>query len=214
MIRKRAAYTDLVKSLFQNARQKSYPKNQLVQYQGDDMADIHLIEAGYVKVYTILDSGDTRTLFILGPGDVFPIAFSTTMDWGNYKLKYFYQCLTDIRVLIMNSLDFRKTVESDTEKQNAYLAYMTASNSAIIGQLEAMKQKSAITRVIHIMPYLIRKMGQQIGPAVYQLKIKLTHRFYLFLPNKLPLPIMPGNYSLVFRQFDHDYHKRSLAIIT
>lgn len=175
-MKRRSSYSQLVQSLFRGARQRSYPKHQIVQYQGDAMTDIFVVERGYVKVYTILDSGDTRTLFILGPGDVFPIAFSTTMDWGNYRLKYFYETMTDIKVSAIASGDFKKMIETDPEKQNAYLAYMTASNSAIVNQLEAMKQKSAIGRMIHIFPYLIRKMGQQIAPAVYQLRIKLTHQ--------------------------------------
>ena len=96
MIRRPSAYQEAISNLFQTARLKNYPKNQLVQYQGDPMTDIYMIKAGYIKVYTILETGDTRTLFILGPGDVFPVAFSTTLDWSSYKLKYFYQCLTDM----------------------------------------------------------------------------------------------------------------------
>ncbi len=172
----RAAYSDLVNTLFKGSRRKQYPKNQLVQYQGDPLSEIFHIEKGYVKTYTILDSGDTRTIFILGPGDIFPIAFSTTLDWENYKLKYFYQCMTDIEVSTMSSAEFKKIIEKDPVKKNIYMTYMTASNNAIMNQLEAMKQKKAITRIIYMLPYLIRKMGRQVKPGAYQLKVKLTHQ--------------------------------------
>ena len=67
-------------------------------------------------------------------------------------------------------------IDEDAAKQMAYLSYMTATNNAIMNQLEAMKQKSAISRIVFMLPYLIKKMGRQIGPAAYQLRIKLTHQ--------------------------------------
>ncbi len=170
------AYTEQMHELFKNARLKSFPKNQLIQYEGDPLTDIYLIEKGYIKNYTILDSGDTRTLFILGPGDIFPVAFSQTLDWGNYKIKYFYQSMTDVKVLVMDAQEFKKRVESDPEKRNAYLSFIASVNESAMNQLEAMKQKKAITRIVFMLPFLIKKVGERIGPAAYQLKIKITHQ--------------------------------------
>ncbi len=169
-------YRKRVHDLFRNGRLKTYPKNQLIHYAGDNLSHIYLIRDGSVKVYTILDSGDTRTLLILASGDIFPIAFATTLDWENYSLKYFYQALTDTQLQVIESQDFKSAIESDTEKLNTYLAYTSASNQAIMGQLEVMKQKKAISRIMLLLPYLIRKLGAQIKPHVYQLKIKVSHQ--------------------------------------
>src|SRR5947209_7717917 len=131
MAQQLSAYEERIKKLFVRAALKKYPKNQLIYYAGDELAQIYLIKDGYVKAYTILDSGDTRTIFLLGPGDIFPLAFSATMDLENYKVKYFYQSLTDVQVQHLSNRDFQKLIESSTENMTTYAALMSASNEAI-----------------------------------------------------------------------------------
>lgn len=171
-----SAYQARIEKLFRRASTKKYPKNQLIYYAGDELTQIYLIKEGYIKAYTILDSGDTRTIFLLGPGDIFPISFSITMDLRNYKIKYFYQSLTDVTLHALSRDTFKETVESSTENMSTYMAYMSASNEAIMKQLEVMKSKKAINKVIMLLPYLISKFGERIRPDAYRLKIKLSHQ--------------------------------------
>jgi CRP-like cAMP-binding protein len=171
-----STYHKRVEELFKNARAKKYPKNQIIRYQGDALTEIYLIKKGYVKAYTILDSGDTRTMFLLGPGDIFPIAFSLTMDWENYSVRYFYQSLTDVEVLAQDAGDLKRQIDTKPEMTTIYLAYMAASNEAIMRQLEAMKNKSATEKVVVLLPYLVDKLGKQTKPGVYKLEIKVSHQ--------------------------------------
>lgn len=175
-MRQPSAYQQSVERLFRQGSTKKYPKNQLIYYEGDDLSQIYLIKEGYVKVYTILDSGDTRTIFLLGPGDIFPIVFSVTMKLEDYKIRYFYQSLTDATVQFLQRNTFKELIESSTENMSIYLAYMAASNEAIMKQLEAMKSKKAINKVVMLLPYLISKFGERIYPNAYRLKIKLSHQ--------------------------------------
>lgn len=140
------------------------------------MDAIHLIKDGYVKAYTILDSGDTRTMFILGPGDLFPIAFSLTLDWNDYQLKYFYQSLAETKVVLLDDAHFKRLVESDPKMAKVYMHYMGASNRAIMHQLEAMKHKTAKNKILELLPYLVSKLGRQTGPDTYKLNLKLSHQ--------------------------------------
>src|SRR5438105_124557 len=159
-----SAYHRQIEELFKNGREKRYPKNQIIRYQGDSMAEIYLIKSGYVKAYTILDSGDTRTMFILGPGDIFPIAFSLTLDWDKHQLRYFYQSLTDISLSLLDNESFKRSIDNEPRMTNIYMSYMSASNQAIMNQLEAMKNKTAKSKIMLLLPYLTEKIGQKIGP--------------------------------------------------
>jgi CRP-like cAMP-binding protein len=172
----KSKYDDRIDSLFQHAREKKFPKNQIISYQGDPLTAVHLIREGYLKAYTILDSGDTRTMFILGPGDIFPIAFSLTMDWNDYQIRYFYQSLTDAVLLLVDHEQFRKTVESDPKMTSAYMSYMSASNQAIMKQLEAMKRKTAKDKIMLLLPYLVDKIGKEIRPHIHKLQLKMSHQ--------------------------------------
>ena len=135
-----------------------------------------MISQGYVKAYTILDSGDTRTILILGPGDIFPLAFSTSLNWENYQIRYFYQTLCEADVLCLPADDLRQQVENDKDSMLTYMTYIAASNEAIMNQLEVMKNKKAIDKVGLLLPYLISKAGKLVKPDVYELQIKLSHQ--------------------------------------
>lgn len=169
-------YDSRLDTLFKNAREKRYPKNQIICYQGDTLSAIHLVQDGYIKAYTILDSGDTRTMFILGPGDIFPIAFSLTLNWREYQLRYFYQSLTDIKLGLLEHDQFKQIIDNSPEMANTYMSYMGASNEAIMNQLEVMKNKTAKNKISLLLPYLVNKLGQKIKPNTYKLNLKLSHQ--------------------------------------
>ena len=172
----KSKYDNRIDSLFQNAREKRYPKNQIICYQGDALSAVHLIRKGYIKAYTILDSGDTRTMFILSPGDIFPIAFSLTLDWDAFKLKYFYQSLTDTTLALMDHQNFRQLIDSQPKMAAIYMSYISASNQAMVNQLEAMKHKTAKDKILLLLPYLVEKIGKQLRPNTYKLLLKLSHQ--------------------------------------
>jgi len=169
-------YSKHIEKLFKAARPKLYPKNQLIHYEGDLLTHIYLVESGYIKAYTILDSGDTRTILILGPGDIFPLSFSESMDWEDYQIRYFYQSLTDIKLLSLPIMEMKQQVDGDKEMMNTYMNYLAASNQAIMNQLEVMKNKKAIDKVGLLLPYLISKAGKKVKPGVYRLELKLSHQ--------------------------------------
>lgn len=165
-----------IAKLFKDGRPKSYSKNQLIHYQGDPLSYIHLVKQGYVKAYTILESGDTRTILILGPGDIFPLAFSSSLDWDEYQIRYFYQTLCDTEIISLASDVLRESIEQNKNMMRAYMDYLSASNQAIMGQLEVMKNKKAIDKVAMLLPYLVAKAGKRVRPGVYELQLRLSHQ--------------------------------------
>jgi CRP/FNR family transcriptional regulator len=171
-----STYSRHVGQLFAEGRERTYPKNQLVHYQDDPLSHIYLIKDGFIKAYTILDSGDTRTILLLGPGDIFPLAFSSSMDWTNYSVRYFYQTLCDTVLQILPSDTLKDRIDTDPELLGTYMTYLSASNEAIMTQLEVMKNKKAIDKVEMLLPYLISKAGKKIKPDVYELQLKMSHQ--------------------------------------
>lgn len=169
-------YTKAIAKLFDSSRTRKYPKNQLVHYQGDNLSHIYLLQSGYIKAYTILDSGDTRTILLLGPGDIFPLAFSATMDWDNYAIRYFYQSLVETELLVLPIDTLREHINSKPEMMAAYMNYLAASNLAIMDQLEVMKNKKAIDKVAMLLPTLTTTAGRRIKPGIYELQLKLSHQ--------------------------------------
>jgi len=176
MAETKSSYTKHVNELFAEARSRTYPKNQLIHYADDPLSHIYLIKNGYIKAYTILESGDTRTILLLGPGDIFPLSFSSSMDWENYSIRYFYQTLCDTEVLSLPSDILKEKIDTNPEMLGTYMTYLAASNEAIMIQLEVMKNKKAIDKVEMLLPYLISKAGKKIRPDVYELQLRMSHQ--------------------------------------
>jgi CRP-like cAMP-binding protein len=176
MADRKSAYHSEMAKLFAGSRVRTSPKNQLIQYEGDRLTHVYLIEAGYVKVYTILDSGDMRTLLILGPGDIFPMVLATTDEWDTHEIRNFYQSLTDAKLRVVESSELKHKIDSVPAIKDLYYQYVTYTNRVILNQLEIMKSKKAVNKILSLLPYLINKLGQQIRPNVYQLRIKLSHQ--------------------------------------
>lgn len=169
-------YSNQVDELFAEGRSRTYPKNQLIHYQGDPLSHIYLVRNGFIKSYTILDSGDTRTILLLGPGDIFPLSFSSSMDWSDYTIRYFYQTLCDTEVSALPSEVLKAKIDADPSMLSTYMTYLAASNEAIMTQLEVMKNKKAIDKVEMLLPYLISKAGKRIKPDKYELQLKMSHQ--------------------------------------
>lgn len=172
----KSPYEISVGKLFKDARTRRFPKNQIIFYQGDPLSSISLVEKGYLKAYTILDTGDTRTLFLLGPGDIFPIVFAVDLNWTNYNVKYFYQTLSDVEIRQTTSEIFKQNIESEPHLMNIYLSYMSATNDSIINQLEMMKTKGAINKVAFLLPYLVKKIGNPQTDGSYKFNLKISHQ--------------------------------------
>lgn len=172
----KSPYEVSVGRLFDGARGRKYPKNQIIFYQGDPLSSVCLVKKGYLKAYTILDTGDIRTLFLLGPGDIFPIAFAVDLNWANYNIKYFYQTLSDVEISQVPSDTFKNNIDSDPAMMSIYLTYMSATNDAIINQLEMMKTKGAINKVAFLLPYLVKKIGEPQSKNTFKFNLKISHQ--------------------------------------
>jgi CRP-like cAMP-binding protein len=169
-------HRNTVDMLFRNGTTRSYDRNQLIYYQGDPISGVHFIEEGFVKAYTILDTGEMRTMFLFGPGEIFPLAISTYRDWQKRSVRYFYQTLKRTRLRSVSYEELRDLVLSDPAAMDIYLNEVARTNESILDQLEIMKSKRAIDKVSMLLPYLVEKMGQRIDPDTYQLAVKLSHQ--------------------------------------
>ncbi|HEU5004887.1 MAG TPA: Crp/Fnr family transcriptional regulator [Candidatus Saccharimonadales bacterium] len=173
---KKSPYEINVEKLFSGARVRKFPKNQIVYYQGDLLTQVYLVKEGHLKAYTILDSGDTRTILLLSPGDIFPLTFSVTLDWEKYRTKHFYQTLTPTTLEALEVSQLKERVDNNPTMMETYLNYLAASNQTVINQLEIMKNKKAIDKIEFLLPYLVMKLADKIGPNTYRLRIRISHQ--------------------------------------
>ncbi len=156
--------------------QRTYKKKQIILHQDDVLSFIYSIRAGYVKAYTILSTGNSRTLFLLGPNDIFPSASSLLLADKGQRLKHYYEALTDITVTYMNYDDFFESLEGNQQAMQLLLNYLNESNAMLTKRLEAAETNSALDRVANILPYLAEKCGKPVDSDTYRLLPMLVHQ--------------------------------------
>lgn len=169
-------YIKNIKELFDSSRSKKISKGQIILYQDDPVTEVFFVRSGYVKAYLILESGETRTMFILGRNDLFPISFSMATSWADDKIKYFYEAMSDVETCTLSTADLKLRTERDPHMTTSLLSYMAHANESVIELLESTKTKSAADKVIATLKYIAGKLGSERPGGVYKMDIKLSHQ--------------------------------------
>lgn len=97
-----------------HAKLRSYPKGQIILYEGDTPSDLYIIKSGVVKIYDIDDQGNEKILHIIKSPAVFPIVFFLG---GNDQSRSFYTTITDAEIYVIPI-----SIVEDEMKANSELA--------------------------------------------------------------------------------------------
>lgn len=101
--------------LMKHAKQRHYPKGQIILYEGEVPSDLYIIKEGVVKIYDIDDQGNEKIVHLLKTPAMFPMVFF--VGDKNDRTHFFYTTVTDAEVYIVPN----DIVEKEM-KQNAELA--------------------------------------------------------------------------------------------
>ncbi len=81
-----------VEEFFRQYPERSFSKNQILIYAGDDPAGIYYLSKGLVRKYDITGSGNEIVLNIFKPPSFFPARFAVNRTPN----RYFYETFTDV----------------------------------------------------------------------------------------------------------------------
>lgn len=160
--------------LFRSVSPRDRPKGQIVIYQGDPLDSFYFITSGYVRVYTISDEGEERTLLLLTDGDVFPLLKDPERPESSSL--YFYAVMEDIKVIAIRQSDFLEYIRTHRQAAWTVFRYISEFTHTLAGRIEVLETKSAEHKILKLLDYLIETCGQRLTPDTYRLKLKLTQQ--------------------------------------
>ena len=160
---------NIIQALFSNARLRKLPKKQIVIYEGDPVECLYYIISGYVKVYNVLGGGVERTIFIYGPGDMFPF---TSYLSGAGAARYFYECMTETEVYTIAPSKLEQKVRDHFEIGEAVINYTNNVSQQFLRRIDILSVNDARRKVIALLDYLVSTVGTSDNPS--RLKIPLT----------------------------------------
>lgn len=145
-----------LQALFDKSQTKRYPKGQILIYEGDPTDNIFFVKKGYVKVYNILTSGVERIIFIYSQGDIFPL---TSYLSGARVARYFYECMTETEVSLINAETLGQRLHNEIEVGEALLYYINSSNQEFFRRIDILAVNDARRKVVALFAFLVNKLA-------------------------------------------------------
>ncbi|HET9721636.1 MAG TPA: Crp/Fnr family transcriptional regulator [Candidatus Saccharimonadales bacterium] len=161
-----------MENLFDNLPIRQSRKGQVLIYEGDNVKNIFFLVGGYVKVFSILPSGNQRILVIYGPGDIFPL---TSFLSGSGIAVYFHECMTDIELKSIPQADFQQKIRGNLEIGEKLIAYTYRLNQLFMDRINILSAHSARQKIASLLVYLAKRVGTSEHENI-RLDLPLTSR--------------------------------------
>jgi CRP-like cAMP-binding protein len=150
---------------------KVFKSGEIILLKDDTPHDIHVIESGIVKAYTISANGDERMVTVCREEEDFPTGFSFGMI---EHAQYFYQAFTDCVIRFIPRAQYFEYLTSDIEAMKVRLARMTLLLMSTHAHVSALEQTHAGEKVAKTLLYMAEQFGVLLRPK--QLKLSVTQQ--------------------------------------
>ena len=160
-------------TIFKDAHLRSYPKGQILLYQGEKTPDFFRIIDGYVKVYDITAAGNEKLLLILGPNDRFPLVWTFR---GVDALHYFYETFDEAEVAVVERKKIVNSIKESHEFTAHLLEYFVGRTADLMKRIDCIEATSAKHKVAQVLGYLAAAHGEKVARGAYRVQLHTTHQ--------------------------------------
>jgi len=163
-------------SLIENFRATSqirlFKKGSAILFQGEIPRKAFIIRDGVVRAYTVKTSGEESTIALFTKDDIFPISW--LLDATSNSL-FYYEAVSDVRVMGVTKDDFNKVVSSSTEKLTEMLRYVNQQYTSMLVRITGLSQSRAIEKISFTFYYLLFRYGIEHSGGLHHIDLKLNH---------------------------------------
>lgn len=166
-------------AFFRNAPPVFYDKGYIVYRSDASDASVFYLHSGYIKSYTIKDSGDESTLAFYGPGSIFPLrpalrdkGFSTVFSG---RSEVYFESMTDVELHRRRQCDFMEYIETEPILYREVVYILLDNLDIYISRAEGMEFRYAQQRIAYQLLTLGAKFGSNQGQKV-EIMLPLTHQ--------------------------------------
>ncbi|HSW78763.1 MAG TPA: Crp/Fnr family transcriptional regulator [Candidatus Babeliales bacterium] len=157
-----------IADLFHGMPSRHFPAKQMLFYRGDEISRIYYVVSGYVRMYTITNKGNERTLTILGPGESLPIIQTE-------KAEYFYDAITDVETVYGTLEELIKRFLADPQYMDVARASGVIMLKRMMEQMEILAGDTAREKIETMLAFLGKYYGEPVG-EYHRLCFKITHQ--------------------------------------
>ena len=162
-------------TLLQKLKPVSLPrlikKGANVLFQGEIPRKAFIIREGVVRAYTITSTGEERIVAFYSKGDILPLSW---LLGDTTNSLFYYDAVSDVRLLTVSKDDFHKIVMQDTELLAGLMRFLSNQYTALLLRVTGLEQSRAIEKIGFTLYYLLFRYSVEKNPGIYAVNIKLS----------------------------------------
>ena len=162
---------NLLPYLKDSATVRRIKKGGNVLFQGEIPRSVMIVRDGVVRAYTITSSGEERIVALFSKGDIVPLAWA--LGEAPNAL-FYYDALSEVRVLTVPKQVFLDTVMNDNELLRTLVRFVTAEYTALLFRITGLGQSRAIEKIGYTLYYLLFRYGTPKTGGKYAIDIKMS----------------------------------------
>lgn len=130
-----------------------------------------IVRDGVVRAYTITSSGEERIVALFGKGDIIPLAWA--LGEAPNAL-FYYDALSEVRVLTVPRQAFLDVVMNDTELLRTMIKFVTTEYTALLFRITGLGQSRAIEKIGYTLYYLLFRYGTPKAGGKFSIDVKMS----------------------------------------
>jgi CRP-like cAMP-binding protein len=161
----------LIRKFFTMGRPHTFKRGEIMLGNDLEPDGVYFISSGYVKIFTISDSGDEYLHIIYGHGEIFPIiwAYLGTAPDGE-----FYQALVDTVTWRISRDWFTRLIQANPNLGYALSLQLARQFQVFTDRVDNLEYRKASERVAYRLVFLASRFGIRSGNRI-TIDVPLTH---------------------------------------
>ena len=159
--------------LLANAKVRTYPKGQIILYEGENPTDAFVVKSGAVKIYDIDEDGNEKILHIVKPLGIFPVIF---MFGSAGQTSTFYTTVADSELYVLSRADFEERLTTDPALVLYCLRWFANEVQEMMRRMSSLEKTSTRDKLIATLGYLSRQHCETARSGWKKVTFPISHQ--------------------------------------
>lgn len=133
----------------------SYKKGEVIIRVSEEPLNVYCIEKGYIKTYSVTESGEENFLQIFKPQDIFPVIWT----FSGQNSEIFYETITPAELRKTSRAEFLDYLRTDPDAMFYLLKYITETFYKFFERMKNLGLTNSYPRIITRLIFLAKYFG-------------------------------------------------------
>ncbi len=162
---------NLLEDFFSQFKQLYYKKGETIMRPGDVPQGVYYLRKGYIRLYSLSESGQELTLIIFKPGDFFPIMWII----NNTPIMQYVETMTKVELWRCPRDNFLEFVKFNSDVFFDLTSHMLERLGGLLQRMEYLTFGNAGQKVASIILICAERFGEKKGSEI-EIQVPLTHK--------------------------------------